>query len=156
MSFLKSSDAIARPVIDARGSLFFVDHSTQAATNSVPCSQHVRACNRAFEMLFCSINRSAGSKHMKIVAYCIATPKRWKCWVRHPVFPVELDYTPPSSFKIVFRCPSQNSALRSPASSSTARQWRANHASSSFPEERLCQEHTLYCTSSCCARSRRI
>ncbi len=36
------------------------------------------------KILFCSINRSAGSKHMKIVAYCIATPKRWKCWVRPP------------------------------------------------------------------------
>ncbi len=31
------------------------------------------------KILFCSINRSAGSKHTKIVAYCIATPKRWKC-----------------------------------------------------------------------------
>ncbi len=75
---LFSSDFKARPVIDSRGSLFFVDHSTQAATNSVPCSENARALSLLLAASCCSFHRSVGSKLTNLDVSCIAMPKRWK------------------------------------------------------------------------------
>ncbi len=80
--YLKSIfDLQFRPIIDARGSLFFVDHSSQLATNSVPCSEHARdarvtARQCASDILgCCSSCCSAGSKHTKLAVLCIVMPK---------------------------------------------------------------------------------